>query len=553
MHRVEALIAGVRGAENGFVDMVVRGTSTPATYYTDFEGTSSATATNVALDQYGGKVMFVNQLVTVTVKNSGGSTVRQFTAGDAATAVELRSASFNGAAYSGGAVAPGNPTTVAAALDKWVTSAGAVDFKVAINSVATNLSSAFAAVAGLRYYVVTDPTYGAVGDGVTNDLSGIQAAINAANAAGGGVVFFPPGTYLINGTLTTYNKVSLVGYSRTLSTIKTQSGSATLMTGAAPISIKSLTFGFSAANYTGVLLDFTSATVHSVDMFDVQLGSYLSAILQGTFLRYNAASVLTVTVVDSFLDVGQNGKLTSGSGLNQYWRGCRLTAYDTGVASASSLISSGGYVSVSSTSISVQGSSGTRTIISSYQIESTGLTVEKYGAVAIIVFYSADVNAELRENGTSTVDRTLTGSFLMYSGFASSAVATAQYNLVSLGSRRSRVEYVSGNADPMTVTADQARHVVVRVTSTAGWTGNGDVNINVAIPGDDVIVSFWNDTGGAVTFVWAANVSVAGATTFAVAANSFRTFQLVCSGDVPTSYTREWFLVSSTAGAEVVE
>lgn len=38
-------------------------------------------------------------------------------------------------------------------------------------------------------------TYGAVGSGVVNDKAAIQSAISAAQAAGGGVVFFPRGSY----------------------------------------------------------------------------------------------------------------------------------------------------------------------------------------------------------------------------------------------------------------------------------------------------------------------------------------------------------------------
>lgn len=34
--------------------------------------------------------------------------------------------------------------------------------------------------------------YGAVGNGIANDTTAVQAAINAANGAGGGIVFFPP-------------------------------------------------------------------------------------------------------------------------------------------------------------------------------------------------------------------------------------------------------------------------------------------------------------------------------------------------------------------------
>ncbi|MCU0988047.1 MAG: hypothetical protein MUE63_00265 [Xanthomonadales bacterium] len=44
-------------------------------------------------------------------------------------------------------------------------------------------------------------TYGATGDGTTDDTTAVQAAIDAAAAAGGGVVFFPKGVYKIGGSL----------------------------------------------------------------------------------------------------------------------------------------------------------------------------------------------------------------------------------------------------------------------------------------------------------------------------------------------------------------
>lgn len=43
--------------------------------------------------------------------------------------------------------------------------------------------------------------YGAVGTGAANDRTPIQAAIDAASAAGGGTVFFPEGTYRVDSTL----------------------------------------------------------------------------------------------------------------------------------------------------------------------------------------------------------------------------------------------------------------------------------------------------------------------------------------------------------------
>lgn len=52
--------------------------------------------------------------------------------------------------------------------------------------------------------------FGAVGDGVTDDTAAIQAALEAVDAAGGGVVLIPAGTYKAN-IVHTYDYVSLIG------------------------------------------------------------------------------------------------------------------------------------------------------------------------------------------------------------------------------------------------------------------------------------------------------------------------------------------------------
>lgn len=51
----------------------------------------------------------------------------------------------------------------------------------------------------LGWFNVED--YGAIHDGSTDDTAAIQAAINACAAAGGGTIYFPGGTYVINGAL----------------------------------------------------------------------------------------------------------------------------------------------------------------------------------------------------------------------------------------------------------------------------------------------------------------------------------------------------------------
>ena len=61
--------------------------------------------------------------------------------------------------------------------------------------------------------------FGAVGNGTANDTSAIQSAFDAANAAGGGVVFFPPGIYYCD-PVYAYDKVSAEGAGSGVSTIK---------------------------------------------------------------------------------------------------------------------------------------------------------------------------------------------------------------------------------------------------------------------------------------------------------------------------------------------
>ncbi len=56
------------------------------------------------------------------------------------------------------------------------------------------------------FYNVTE--FGAIGDGKTKDTQAIQAAIQSANKAGGGTVYFPAGTYL-SGTIYLKDHISL--------------------------------------------------------------------------------------------------------------------------------------------------------------------------------------------------------------------------------------------------------------------------------------------------------------------------------------------------------
>jgi hypothetical protein len=62
--------------------------------------------------------------------------------------------------------------------------------------------------------------FGATGDGITDDTSAIQAAVNIAKALGGGTIYLPKGMYRTSANLLTYDYVNWKGAGRTFSIIK---------------------------------------------------------------------------------------------------------------------------------------------------------------------------------------------------------------------------------------------------------------------------------------------------------------------------------------------
>lgn len=66
--------------------------------------------------------------------------------------------------------------------------------------------------------------YGAVGDDATDDTLAIQAAINAAHSAGGGIVFFNGLHYKITANLTLYSNITIQGTGMEVTIIRQASG-----------------------------------------------------------------------------------------------------------------------------------------------------------------------------------------------------------------------------------------------------------------------------------------------------------------------------------------
>lgn len=118
---------------------------------------------------------------------------------------------------------------------------------------------------GLPIISVTNPAYGAVGDGVSDDTAPIQAALDS----GAGIIFFPPGTYAVagDGLFGASNQI-LMGSGAGATTIKltavpATAGSLLKFNSKSNFHVRDITFDFD--NQSGGNLDSVIAALLSTD------------------------------------------------------------------------------------------------------------------------------------------------------------------------------------------------------------------------------------------------------------------------------------------------
>jgi hypothetical protein len=207
------LRAGLRGYENGTARVYARGGNTEVQYYQDFEGQSAvAPGTVINLDENGAALAYVDQLVTVQAWDENGVEASPFVEGDSADAVELISVGAEGTDYQTAAVGRQKPTTVAEQFSRWYSQNAAAFPKVLLGGVEKTILQVLGTLLPETFNVkATTYAGGATGDGVADDTVAILAAIAACQAAGGGYVYFPPGTYKVTSDLGVPPLVSLRG------------------------------------------------------------------------------------------------------------------------------------------------------------------------------------------------------------------------------------------------------------------------------------------------------------------------------------------------------
>ncbi len=217
---------------------------------------------------------------TLAAAHAVGATVSHIlTAGGLSSVSNL----INGLAVSGGT---GATLTAAGqlAVGGLTVSSGSGPYTSTALAGGADFGAAVRIAGGKPWFDVTHPTYGAKGDGVTNDTVAIQAAITAASAANGGVVFFPVTSfqYLCSGQLVLDSMVdvSLVGQWAGNPGIGANPRPWLLYTGTAAsfisarstngVTIRGLAITYNNAGFTGLLIDSSHSSAFDTNMLTIE-------------------------------------------------------------------------------------------------------------------------------------------------------------------------------------------------------------------------------------------------------------------------------------------
>lgn len=335
------------------------------------------------------------------------------------------------------------------------------------------------------WHVVTD--YGAVGDGVADDTAAVQAAIDACEAAGGGVVYLPAGIYLVTSGLTVTAPVRLLGDGK--GDLQAQNAATMLKTASTTIHL--LTISSDGCTVEGIGFENTSAAETAGSAIRVTQGDlnrYANFSVRGFYDCVNIEDGALWQMDGAYL-VGpvRHGLYVRHTDLpdggDQAVSNCAIYAEDRN-ASAAVRVESGGGLKVTNTKINSLYGTG---------YFADGIDVAVSGSVQTSVLMLANLSIE------NTLNRCIR---VVTSG------ATANYDLISLTGIEAT--FYNAGSDPAFVFSAGASGKIEEVVvsgvllraapsrAVAAMTFDSNV-LNVTV-GDRVVTGFSSDyTGAGVT------------------------------------------------------
>lgn len=253
------------------------GGTTLATVYSDVGGTV-VSSNPVTLDAGGRAVVYVTSPVRAVIQDATGADVMDADQADVNRAETLQLAN-----------AGWSDTYLDASLTKIYQSTGGIDgqYQESTGATARTIRAKFAELS------ISVKDFGAKGDGLTVDTTAIQAAINRVKFLGGGIVYLPPGNYLIDQALSISGAsgVNVIGAGIGVTVLKNTSGTGNVITcssGSNSGSYRNFTITATVAS-TGVGLSLGNS--QSVTVEAVQVLSHTTCISStGSYVIFEAVS-----------------------------------------------------------------------------------------------------------------------------------------------------------------------------------------------------------------------------------------------------------------------
>lgn len=539
---ITPLVSGIAGAGSGTAEFYRRGTTTAVTVYSDPDALFPVGRT-VDLDENGGwtgddgSALYAAESVFVRVRSSLGLVVREFVMVVDDVSVDVQSASFTGLLPSGSQGAGGvvDERTV---LDRWVSSGGALDWKIrraGVNSDET-LIQAFSNVAATNAPFFNVRSYGAVGDGIADDYQAFVDARTAAEAFGGGIIFAPAGTYLLSRAFSiTSQRISLKGAGAAATII-----TSTLSAGVA------ITVNAGASTFSGISVEDLTITnsVSGANATPLQIVSTPGVLLRNVFVKqFGLALDIRDRVVLQNCDVTVPASATAGDYCVKFTSAAADSVVLGGKFTMSHLTNTGG-ISVAGANIAITGAKvdcSALTPGASYGIDVTAAGCKVQGCTlvtGVAASYGLRVNADVT---FYEANNTFSGSGRQC--FLASAISTTTQ--IQRLSRRGRYKSLGSGSSTATLTLD-GEYDLHEYTTSSGAGGTLTIAVtaaNLNCTGDRMLLKIIDD-GGSVSAI---NGSGAGNREFhpkthTLALNDRVIYEFVFIGDPNTG---KWYQVGA--------
>jgi parallel beta-helix repeat protein len=329
------------------------------------------------------------------------------------------------------------------------------------NATTSTLTSAGGGGSGANVFSVVD--YGATGNGSTDDRAAIQAAVDAANTAGGGVVYFPIGSYAVtSGTVTVSSTAGITlrgaGIGSVIkSTVSTQGAKVTITGTNVGVEMLKFDGGYTSGAHSG---DFGLINITDGKKVRIRLCTFVNSLDRAIRIRGAAEDLdISYNVFSNHFEA-IHSFATSSSAIPQriaithnFFRDNWGTGAETGAVKLQNgqTTRSAGHI-VSDNIISNTGQMGIELWNSLADSTITGNTIERveFGISLDGTIRTAVTGNTVKlvtytgiESATSTADNTITGNIV--SGYNSSGTRTGTYGIITSNTPPTRIAIV-GNS-----------------------------------------------------------------------------------------------------------